>query len=155
MPRASQRIDPKGEPMSLPEIQVGQLGIRYIVDGTQSGSLGVFELSVPPRSNVPPPHSHSHNEECVYVLEGRLRYSVGAETRDLSPGETMSTPKGVVHAFSNPFDHTAKALIIQSPDIGPQYFRDVAEVINAGGPPDKAALAAVMTRYGLALAAPK
>jgi quercetin dioxygenase-like cupin family protein len=141
--------------MSLPEIQVGQLGIRYIVDGTQTGSIGVFELSVPPRSNVPPPHSHSHNEECVYVLEGRLRYSVGIETRDLSPGETVSTPKGVVHAFSNPFDRTAKALIIQSPDIGPQYFRDVAEVINAGGPPDKAALATVMTRYGLALAAPK
>src|SRR5262249_55987748 len=108
-----------------------------------------------PRSNVPPAHSHSHNEECVYVLEGRLRYSVGAETRDLSPGETMSTPKGVVHAFSNPFDGTAKALIIQSPDIGPQYFRDVAEVINAGGPPDKSALVAVMSRYGLVLAAPK
>ena len=67
----------------------------------------------------------------------------------------MSTPKGVVHAFSNPFDRTARALIIQSPDIGPQYFRDVAEVINAGGPPDKAALAAVMTRYGLVLAVPR
>ena len=67
----------------------------------------------------------------------------------------MSTPKGVVHAFSNPFDRTARALIIQSPDIGPQYFRDVAEVLHAGGPPDKAALAAVMTRYGLVLAVPR
>jgi quercetin dioxygenase-like cupin family protein len=141
--------------MSLSEIRVGQLGIRYVVDGSQTQSLGVFEMTVPVGSNVPPPHSHAHNEECVYVLEGKLRYSVGAETRDLSPGETMSTPKGIVHAFANPFESTARALIINSPDIGPQYFKDVAAVINAGGPPDKAALLAIMARYGLSPAAPK
>ena len=141
--------------MSSSTIKVGQLGINYIVDGASTSSLGVFELTVPPNSNVPPPHSHSNNEECVYVLEGTLRYSVGSETRDLSVGQSMSTPKGVVHAFANPFTTTAKALIMQSPDIGAQYFRDVAAVLNAGGPPDKAVLVAVMTNYGLVLAAPK
>jgi quercetin dioxygenase-like cupin family protein len=141
--------------MSDTEIKVGQLGIRYIVDGSQTRSLGMFELTVPAGSNVPPPHSHSNNEECVYVLAGVLRYSVGGETRDLKVGQTMSTPRGVVHAFSNPFAETARALIVQSPDIGAQYFRDVAAVVNAGGPPDKAALVAVMSRYGLVAAAPK
>jgi len=85
----------------------------------------------------------------VYVLEGTLRYSVGSETRDLAVGQSMSTPKGVVHAFSNPFAETARALIVNSPDIGAQYFKDVATVVNAAGPPDKAALIAVMSRYGL------
>jgi len=136
-------------------IKVGQLSIDYLVDGSQTSSMGAFELTIPPGSNVPPPHSHSHNEECVYVLEGTLRYRVGDETRDLKPGETMSTPKGAVHAFSNPFDQTAKALIVMSPDIGAQYFSEVAAVVNAGGPPDKAALASVMQRYGLVPAAPK
>ena len=126
--------------MSATEIKVGQLGINYIVDGSQTSSLGMFELTVPAGSNVPPPHSHSSNEECLYVLAGILRYAVGAETRDLGPGESMSTPKGVVHAFSNPFTETARALVVQSPDIGAQYFKDVAAVVNAGGPPDKAAL---------------
>jgi uncharacterized protein YeaO (DUF488 family) len=56
---------------------------------------------------------------------------------------------GVVHAFSNPFAVTAKALIVQSPDIGAQYFRDIAAVVGAGGPPDKAVLVSVMARYGL------
>lgn len=135
-------------------IQVGQLGIRYLVDGSQNGSLGIFELTVPPGSNVPPPHSHSNNEELVYVLEGTLRYRVGAEVRDLAPGEAMHTPRGVVHAFSNTSDRTARALIIQSPDIGAQYFKDIAAVVHAGHPPDKAALMAVMTRYGLVPAAP-
>jgi quercetin dioxygenase-like cupin family protein len=139
--------------MGASEIRVGQLRINYIVDGSQTASLGMFELTVPPGSNVPPPHSHSDNEECVYVLDGTLRYSVGSETRDLKPGQTMSTPKGVVHAFSNPFTEPARALIVMAPDIGAQYFRDVAAVIDADGPPDKAALLSVMSKYRLVPAA--
>jgi uncharacterized cupin superfamily protein len=140
--------------MSAIEINVGQLGIRYLIDGSQIESLGMFELTVPPASNVPPPHSHSDNEELVYVLEGTLRYRVGSDTRDLTPGQSMRTPRGTVHAFCNPFDCSARALIILSPDIGAQYFKDVAAVVNRGGPPDKAALVAVMGRYGLVPSAP-
>lgn len=140
--------------MSTIDIKVGQLGIRYLIDGSQSASMGMFELTVPPASNVPPPHSHTNNEELVYVLEGTLRYSVGADTRDLGPGQSMHTPRGTVHAFSNPFDSPARALIILSPDIGAQYFKDVAAVMNAGGPPDKAQLVSVMNRYGLVPSAP-
>ena len=141
--------------MSTTEIKVGQLGINYVLDGSRTASLGAFELTVPPGSNTPPPHSHSSNEECVYVLAGTLRYTVGIETRDLTAGQSMGTPKGVVHAFSNPFSETARALIVQSPDIGAQYFKDVAAVVNTGGPPDKAALVSVMSKYGLVPAAPK
>jgi quercetin dioxygenase-like cupin family protein len=141
--------------MSAIEINAGQLGIRYLVDGSQSASMGMFELTIPPGSNVPPPHSHSNNEELVYVLEGTLRYTVGSDTRDLAGGQSMHTPRGTVHAFSNPFDSVARALIVLSPDIGAQYFKDVAAVVNAGGPPNKAALVAVMSRYGLVPSVPK
>jgi quercetin dioxygenase-like cupin family protein len=141
--------------MNAIEINPGQLGIRYLIDGSQDASLGMFELTVPPASNVPPAHSHSNNEELVYVLAGKLRYTVGADTRDLTPGQSMRTPRGTVHAFSNPFDGIARALIILSPDIGAQYFQDVADIVNMSGPPDKAALVAVMTRYGLVPSATK
>lgn len=141
--------------MSAMEINVGHLGIRYLVDGSPKASVGIFELTVPPASNVPPPHSHSNNEEIVYVLEGTLRYTVGSTTRDLTPGETMHTPEGTVHGFSNPSGNVARALIILSPDIGAQYFKDVAAVVNAGGPPDKGALLTIMSKYGLVPAAPK
>lgn len=141
--------------MNTNEVSVGQLGIRYLIDGAATESMGVFELTVPPGSNVPPPHSHSNNEEIVYVLEGTLRYSVGPESRNLAPGQTMHTPRGVVHGFSNPFDVPARALIVLSPDIGLQYFKDVAAVVNKGGPPDKATLVSVMGRYGLVPAAPR
>ncbi len=66
-------------------VKVGQMEIRYLVDGAQKGGLGLFEMKVPAGAHVPPPHSHTNNEECVYVLEGVLRYSVDDETRDLNP----------------------------------------------------------------------
>jgi len=136
-------------------IRVGQLEIRYLIDGAAHGGMGVFELTVPAGSNVPPPHSHTRNEECVYALAGTLRYSVDGETRDLRPGDWMHTPKGAVHAFSNPHQETARALIVLTPDVGAQYFRDVGDVVNAGGPPDRTQLLAVMAHYGLVPAPPR
>ena len=136
--------------MTQPDvIKIGKLEIRYLIDGAAQSGMGVFELTVPAGSNVPPPHSHTQNEECVYVLEGTLRYSVDDETRDLRPGDWMRTPKGSVHGFSNPHGECARALIVLTPDIGAQYFRDVAKVVSAGGPPDRTQLLAVMARYGL------
>jgi len=135
-------------------IKAGQLEIRYLVDGSATGSMGVFELTLPPGANVPPPHSHRDNEEFFYVVEGAVTYSDDAETRELTPGEWMSTPRGSVHGFRNVGSQTARAIVVLSPDIGAQYFREVAAVVNAGGPPDKAKLVAVMSRYGLTPALP-
>jgi hypothetical protein len=67
----------------------------------------------------------------------------------------MYTTRGSVHAFSNPHDRPARALVILTPDIGAQYFRDIAEIANAPGGPSSAKLVEVMTRYGLVLAPPK
>jgi quercetin dioxygenase-like cupin family protein len=141
--------------MSHQIVKVGQMEIRYLVEGAQKGGLGLFEMKVPPGAHAPPPHSHANNEECVYVLEGVLRYSVDDETRDLKPGEWMSTPRGSVHHFSNPGPETVRTLVMLTPDIGEQFFRDVGTLANAGGPPDRAKLIEVMTRYGLVPAAPK
>ena len=61
----------------------------------------------------------------------------------------MTTPNGVAHAFSNPHDVTARALVMNTPEIDAQYFRDVAAIVNAGGPPDRAKLMGTMQRFGL------
>ncbi|GJG98465.1 cupin domain-containing protein [Cupriavidus pauculus] len=136
---------------ALEPIAIGGLTVRYLIDGAATKTMGVFELTIAPGANVPPPHSHTHNEECIYALEGLIRYSVDGVARDLAPGEWMHTPKGSIHAFSNPHQTTAKALVILTPDLGAQYFLDVQEVVNAGGPPDRQKLAAIMSSYGLVL----
>lgn len=136
-------------------MRIGQLEIRYRQDGTVTGAAsGLFELTVAPGAKVPPAHSHRDNEEIVYVIEGKLRYSVDSETRDLGPGDTMRPPRGSVHAFANPHAGIARALIVLTPDIGAQYFRDIAEIASRPGGPNPAAMAEVMARYGLELPRP-
>jgi uncharacterized cupin superfamily protein len=103
---------------AVPEvIRLGQLEIRYLQEAGDGCRMGAFEMRVPPGSNVPPPHSHSANEELVYARRDAALYR-GSETRDLKPGDSMATPCGVVHAFSNPHAVVARALVINTPDIG-------------------------------------
>jgi quercetin dioxygenase-like cupin family protein len=135
-------------------ITLGGLQIRYLVDGSKTGGLGAFELTVAPGANVPPPHSHKHNDELVYGLEGTLGYSVDGLARELTAGQCMLSPRGSVHSFRNTGTTTARALIVMAPDIGEQYFLDVAAITNVGGPPDRARLMDVMSRYGLVPAPP-
>lgn len=135
-------------------IRVGGIEIRYLQEAGDGREMGCFEMRVPPNSMVPPPHSHPSNEELVYVLEGTLRYRVGGNTRDLHAGDSMATPRGEVHAFSNPHAVAARVLVINTPDIGSDYFREVASIVNRDGPPDKASLATIMRKFGLVPATP-
>ena len=137
-------------------IRMGGLEIRYIVDGVESGAAsGMFEVTIEAGARVPPAHSHSHNEEIIYVLEGVLRYAVDDDRRDLGPGESMRTPRGSVHSFSNPHAYRARALVVLTPDIGAGYFREVAAAAARPGGPDPAAMKEVMARYGLVVSPPQ
>jgi quercetin dioxygenase-like cupin family protein len=135
------------------EIRIGQLAIRFLVEGEQSGgSVALFEFDVPAGARVPIAHSHDAYEETVYGLEGVLTWTVEGTTVDVGPGETLCIPRGAVHHFDNTHDTDATALAIVTPGIlGPGYFRDLASVLEAaaGGPPDLAALAEVMRAHGL------
>jgi quercetin dioxygenase-like cupin family protein len=104
------------QPVEPAIITIGELEIRYLMDGTvNDAGSGMFELTVPPGAHVPPPHSHADNEEIIYCLEGTLRCSVDGEVRDLKPGEQSYTPRGAVHGFSNPHDRTARVLVVLNP----------------------------------------
>jgi quercetin dioxygenase-like cupin family protein len=85
--------------MSATRIDIGELSIDYLIDGSQNAGMGIFELTVGPGSTTPPPHSHRDNEEIVYVLSGTLRYTVFAVKRDLTSVHTLLTPKCMVLGF--------------------------------------------------------
>ena len=135
------------------EIRVGDMTIRFLLEGEQSGgAVAVFEFDVPAGSRIAAPHSHDGYEETIYGLEGALVWTVEGEPHEVGPGEVLCIPRGAVHQFANAGDLDAKALAIVTPGIlGPDYFREVAAVLDAaaGGPPDVAAVAAVMRRHGL------
>jgi quercetin dioxygenase-like cupin family protein len=139
------------------EIRVGELAIRFLIEGELSaGSVAVFEFDVPAGSKVAAAHSHDGYEETIYGLEGVLTWTIAGTPIDVGPGEALCIPRGAVHQFDNTGAVDARALAIVTPGIlGPDYFREVAAVFDAtaGGPPDFAAIAAVMHRHGLTPAA--
>ncbi len=135
------------------EIRVGELLIRFLVEGEASGgSVAVFEFDVPAGARVAAAHSHDGYEETIYGLEGVLAWTIEEMTTDVAPGEALCIPRGAVHHFDNTHDVDAKALAVVTPGVlGPDYFREVAAILDAaaGGPPDLAAVGAVMRRHGL------
>jgi quercetin dioxygenase-like cupin family protein len=135
------------------EIKVGELAVRFLVEGDQSaGSVAVFEFDVPAGAKVAAAHSHDGYEETIYGVEGVLTWTIEGTPIDVGPGEAVCIPRGAVHHFDNGGDVVARALAIVTPGIlGPDYFREIAAVLDAaaGGPPDLAALGEVMRRHGL------
>ena len=135
------------------QIKVGELTIRFLVEGEQSaGSVAVFEFDVPAGAKVAAAHSHDGYDETIYGLEGVLTWTVEGTPTDVRPGEAFYIPRGAVHHFDNAGDVDAKALAIVAPGIlGPDFFREIAAILDAaaGGPPDFAAIGGVMRRHGL------
>ena len=135
------------------EIRVGQLAIRFLVEGHVSGgSVAVFEFDVPAGAKVPIAHSHDGYEETIYGIEGVLTWTVDGRASDVGPHQVLCIPRGAVHRFDNNHSADAKMLAIVTPGIlGPDYFREIAAVIKAaaGGPPDPRAIGEVMRRHGL------
>jgi quercetin dioxygenase-like cupin family protein len=135
-------------------IHLGPLAVRFLVTSeNSSGTLAAFELMVPAAQRLAAPaHSHDHYEETIYGLDGVLTWTVDGEEFELGPGQALCIPRGAIHRFDNNGLRSARALCLITPAaIGPQYFREAAEVINqaAGGPPDRLKMAEIMRRHGL------
>jgi quercetin dioxygenase-like cupin family protein len=140
------------------EIRIGPMAIRFLLEGEESGgSVAIFEFDIPAGVGLPEAHSHDGYEETMYGLEGTLTWTVEGRETDVGPGDVLCIPRGAVHRFANNQDVDAKVLAVATPGIlRPDYFREIAAVVGAatGGPPDPAAIAAVMRRHGITPAAP-
>jgi len=135
-------------------IHLGPLTIRFLITSENSnGTIAAFEVVVPAAQRLAAPaHSHNHYEETIYGVDGVLTWTVDGKKFELGPGQALCIPRGAIHRFDNNGIRAAKALCLITPAaIGPQYFREAADVINAagGGPPDPAKMAEIMRRHGL------
>ena len=137
-------------------IRVGQIEIRFLLEGKDSsGQLAMFEFTVPAGAKVPMPHYHERYDETIYGLEGVVTFTVNGQPADIAPGQSCFIPRSAVHGFNNLHATTAKALAVVTPALlGPEFFREMAAIINSGGPPNLEKMKAVMTKHGLVPALP-
>jgi quercetin dioxygenase-like cupin family protein len=85
-------------------VQVGAMGIRFLVEGADSdGSVAAFEVVIPAHANMPAPHSHDGYEETIYGLAGTSTWTVEGRRGHAPPRLDSRTQAGVlVKATSGP-----------------------------------------------------
>ncbi len=123
-----------------------------MIDGAQTGgTFALVEHPIELRTLAAPTHTHRHEDEYTYVLEGEIGFQIGEEVRVARPGDLVFKPRGVPHAFWNAADEPARALEIISPAGFERYFAELAPLFPPAnqGPLDQEAIGAVREKYGL------
>jgi mannose-6-phosphate isomerase-like protein (cupin superfamily) len=92
-------------------------GVRMIVK-SDGGAIPVFlgEHLIPP-GFVVPPHSHTHDDEMFYILDGELTLLGASGETKVGPGSYVELPRGGVHGFRNDTDREVRFLVICQPGI--------------------------------------
>jgi quercetin dioxygenase-like cupin family protein len=96
--------------------------LTFKVRGEQTnGALCVIENLIAP-GDGPPAHTHAHEDETWYVLDGDLRFLLDEEIRGAPEGSFVFVPRGVRHAFQNIGERPARILVSFSPAGMERFF---------------------------------
>lgn len=130
----------------------GPVGAVLLAGAEQTGgSLTVVVHPLAPRALGSPVHTHRHEDEWSYVLEGEVGVQLGDDVHLARPGDLVLKPRGVPHAFWNPTDAPARLLEVITPAGLERYFERIGELLSVPGPPDLDALSALAAEHGLDL----
>lgn len=129
-------------------IVLGTTHMRVLEDGSHTGHrLAIAESVLAPHTQGPPQHRHGQHDEGFYVLSGTVRFTVGDEDYDATPGTLVMVAPHTPHTFANLTDQPAVMLSTFTPDLYVQYFRDLQEVLADGRPLTPQANIEAMSRY--------
>jgi mannose-6-phosphate isomerase-like protein (cupin superfamily) len=133
-------------------VRFPNLGTRYVIRGDATGGrFALIEHDIPPRALAAPVHEHEREDEYSFVLSGRVGVQIGDEVSEAGPGELVTKPRKIPHAFWNAGDEEARLLELISPAGFEDYFAEMAPHLSGGGPPDFEAVAGIQARYGLTM----
>jgi quercetin dioxygenase-like cupin family protein len=133
-------------------VRFGGLGVRFLIDGQRSGGgFALVEHPIEPRCLAAPMHTHEHEDEYTFVLEGEVGVQVADEVAVARPGDLVVKPRGIPHAFWNPGDVPARVLEIISPAGFERFFAELQLLITRRGGPDPGAVAALQQGHGLTM----
>ena len=132
-------------------VKFGGMEVHFCLDAPETNyQITMFKVVVMPNTRMPAPHYHESFDETVYGLKGTTTFTVAGSPVEIGEGDGLFIPRGVVHGFENKTQEIIEFLAIVNPGVfRPVYFKEIAEIINAGGPPDMQKLWAVMQRHGL------
>ena len=120
-----------------------------------ASAVSVFENSLEPWASGPVLHTHSREDEGLYVVQGRLLLQLGDDRFELGAGCFAWLPRNVPHAFANAAAETVKIIGFATPGGIEEAFAEQTEYFNKlQGPPNLGHLQAIFARYGGSLLGP-
>ena len=84
--------------------------VGIVTSAAETG--GAFVISngiLGPGSDVPN-HYHKWEDQTFHIIEGTLTATIGDETVEIGPGDSVYCPRGVPHYMKNTGDVTAKMI---------------------------------------------
>lgn len=135
-------------------VEIGSFITRYLAaPEVTGGAYALVEHTLGPLVLGAPPHRHTNEDECSYVLEGTLTVWRAGDVSTAGPGDVITKPRGEWHTFWNAGTMPVRFLEVITPGRFANYFRQLqkllAPALAAGGPPDPAAITALARGYGL------
>ena len=111
--------------------------------GATGGQLTVFTLSL---DGGPPRHTHTREDESIYLFSGLLDVECDGEEFQAAPGSFVFLPRDRPHTFRS-VGGTARGLLIVTPGGLENYFHALHAVLTAGA--DSSQVRAVQAEYGI------
>ena len=114
-----------GEGARLPLLDM----VHKITADRSGGSLTVEEWGLPPGAMIPP-HTHTREDECNFVLEGELTCDVGGEIVVAPAGSYVLKPRNVPHALCNTSTEPVRVMEILTPGGFESYFDEYEKIAS-------------------------
>lgn len=128
---------------------LGTIGVRFLLDGTQTGKrFAIVEHPMSPRALAAPLHLHTREDEYSFVLQGRMGALLGDEVVEAGPGDLVFKPRNEWHTFWNAGDEPCRILEIISPAGFERFFQELVEMGGVARA-DPETFAQLQERYGL------
>ena len=129
---------------------LGALHVYQALAAETGGGLTLFENFLQPGTGAPP-HTHAHEDESFYILEGEVTFEIEGRNLPLKlgPGSFVFAPRGGRHAFRNEGNTAARMLVLVLPGTGlEQMFTafDKAVARSGGAMPAPAEIVAIAAR---------
>jgi mannose-6-phosphate isomerase-like protein (cupin superfamily) len=127
------------------------LGITHKVTAESfGGALTIIEASIPPGEMIPP-HTHTREDECNFVLEGELTLDVGGQIVVATVDSFVLKPRGVYHALCNTGTEPVRFVEIHTPGELENYYDEYEQIVESAMDEDERLKARVELgeRYGV------
>ena len=124
---------------------------RVVAGGERTGGLVTLgDARMPPRTPGPGRHSHSREDEAIYVTSGVLTVEVGEQRHQVGPGSLIWLPRGIPHTFANLSDEPVWAVGVITPSGLEKMFAEIAAYLaELTGPPDPQTITTINAKYGI------